>query len=104
LAACGLQAPIDSPGPTSQDRALAEHAGGSNYRVLYSFRGRPDGAGPTGRLIDVNDTLYGATAQGGANKCGSSGCGTVFSITTSGSEKVLYSFSRAPDGYDPRAS
>lgn len=60
--------------------------------VLYSFAGAPDGAQPKSGLINVNGTLYGTTASGGAN-CGSSGgCGTVFTITPSGAEAVLYSF------------
>jgi uncharacterized repeat protein (TIGR03803 family) len=60
--------------------------------VLYSFKGGSgDGANPFGGLLDVNGTLYGTTQDGGAY-CGSYGCGTVFSITTSGKEKVLYSF------------
>jgi uncharacterized repeat protein (TIGR03803 family) len=42
-------------------------------------------------LTNVSGTLYGTTQSGG--KTGScSTCGTVFSISTSGKEKVLYFF------------
>jgi uncharacterized repeat protein (TIGR03803 family) len=71
---------------------------GGKEKVLYSFRDDcasvacdPDGAEPQSGLIDVSGTLYGTTPNGGAN-CGAAGCGTVFSITLGGKEKVLYSF------------
>jgi uncharacterized repeat protein (TIGR03803 family) len=47
-------------------------------------------------LLNVNGTLYGTTPGGGAN-----GYGTFFSITTSGTENVLYSFGAPPDGNTP---
>ena len=65
-------------------------------KVLYNFQGGSDGALPFSGLIDVNGTLYGTTLEGGGNRVGCSpsyaGCGTVYSITTKGSEKVLYAF------------
>lgn len=70
-------------------------------RVLYSFKGAPDGYGPNGGLIlDRAGTLYGTTLNGGAG-CGSGGCGTAFALRPSGSayvETVLYNFQ---GGYDP---
>jgi uncharacterized repeat protein (TIGR03803 family) len=73
--------------------------------VLYSFKGgSTDGESPLAALLDVNDTLYGTTLNGGASCSGSHGCGTVFSITTSGEETVLYSFkSGDADGQFPYA-
>jgi len=70
-------------------------------RVLYSFAGwyAKDGAWPAAGLIDVNGALYGTTEYGGS-RC-TEGCGTVFSITTSGMEKVLYSFAGGSDGASP---
>jgi uncharacterized repeat protein (TIGR03803 family) len=70
--------------------------------VLHSFAGKPDGAHPYAGLVNVNGTLYGTTTSGGAN-CGSTGgCGTVFTITPSGAETVLYSFNGGPgDGRYP---
>jgi uncharacterized repeat protein (TIGR03803 family) len=64
-------------------------------KVLHSFGGSPDGARPTAGLIDVSGTLYGTTSAGGSASCyeiGQFACGTVYSITTGGKEKVLYSF------------
>ena len=59
--------------------------------VLYSFCSQQDctdGKTPYASLIDVNGTLYGTTANGGA-----SGNGTVFALSPkTGAEKVLYSF------------
>ncbi len=64
--------------------------------VLYSFKGYPsDGAYPAADLLDVDGTLYGTTGAGGSSTCGgrsSMGCGTVFTITASGKESVLFSF------------
>jgi uncharacterized repeat protein (TIGR03803 family) len=64
--------------------------------VLYSFQGGSDGTLPYSGLIDVKGTLYGTTFQGGGNPVGCSpsyaGCGTAYSISTKGQEKVLYAF------------
>lgn len=96
-----MQLRIGAPGTMPQTPALAGHPNSTNYRVLYSFGAQPDGIHPDASLIDVAGTLYGTTAQGGANSYGS---GTIFTITTSGSEKVLYSFGVSPDGETSRAS
>lgn len=77
--------------------------------VLYSFGGSPsDGAVPAGSLIIASDgNFYGTTAEGGANSCygAANFCGTVFRITPSGVETVLYSFEATPsDGYNPEGS
>jgi uncharacterized repeat protein (TIGR03803 family) len=76
--------------------------------VLYSFAGQPDGASPRSGLVVVNGTLYGTTEYGGSGACPNynpAGCGTVFSITTTGQEEVTYSFGQAgSDGTRPLAS
>ncbi|MGC1381394.1 MAG: choice-of-anchor tandem repeat GloVer-containing protein, partial [Candidatus Baltobacteraceae bacterium] len=72
-------------------------------KVLYSFGGGTDGAYPDAALVDVNGTLYGTTTEGGTYACGGYDCGTVFSVTTSGKEKVLYSFGGGTDGAYPYA-
>jgi len=75
-------------------------------KVLYSFRAGSDGINPSSGLIDVGGTFYGTTVKGGAysNSYCAYHCGTVFSITPSGTEKVLYSFGRKGDGAHPFAS
>ncbi len=72
--------------------------------VLHKFAGSPsDGANPNTALVDVNGTLYGTTSYGGTNgDCVQGGCGTVFSITASGSESVLHFFTDGKDGALPR--
>jgi uncharacterized repeat protein (TIGR03803 family) len=70
--------------------------------ALYSFGASgTDGTKPYGDLIQAADgNLYGMTQGGGANAEG-----TVFEITTSGTETVRYSFgSSASDGTAPRGS
>ena len=72
-------------------------------RVLYSFRGGSDGAYPAAGLIDVHGTLYGTTVKGGTN-CGKGySCGIVYSISTTGKERVLHRFTGQPDGGFPWA-
>jgi uncharacterized repeat protein (TIGR03803 family) len=89
-----------------QVSTLRARPNSTNYKVVYSFGAVPDGNYPDASLVDVNGTLYGTTAYGGAYSCLGSynGCGTVFSITPSGTEKVLYSFGAPPDGETPLAS
>jgi uncharacterized repeat protein (TIGR03803 family) len=70
-------------------------------KVLHSFGSSPDGAMPSSGLIDVRGTLYGTTPAGGDAICyevGRTACGVVYSITTAGKEKVLYTFIPADDG------
>ena len=66
------------------------------YRVLYSFETKPENGGVprSAGLLDVGGTFYGTTWGNG----GKYGDGTVFSITTSGTEKVLHSFGEGTDG------
>lgn len=71
---------------------------------LYSFGAYPsDSANPTAGLTYLNGTLYGTTSSGGPDYyyCV---CGTVFSITTTGSERVLYNFRGGKDGATPQAA
>ncbi len=72
--------------------------------VLHTF-GRGDGLRPLAGLLNVKGTLYGTTVAGGKTGCyDQRGCGTVFSVTTSGKESVLYSFTgTSGDGANPNA-
>ena len=70
----------------------------------YSFKGDPDGSAPESGLTNVKGTLYGTTSVGGTTCSSSGSCGTVFSITTSGKEKVLHKFTgNGKDGEYPFA-
>jgi uncharacterized repeat protein (TIGR03803 family) len=71
--------------------------------VLYSFTGGKDGEGPLAApLIGSGGTLYGTTYEGGGGaSCGNSfGCGTVFSLSSTGKETVLYAFCKLKDCAD----
>jgi uncharacterized repeat protein (TIGR03803 family) len=69
--------------------------------TLYSFAGLPDGANPFPAPIAALGNLYGTTFSGGSYVC-SGGCGTVFKLTPSGTETVLYRFTGG-DGANPTA-
>jgi uncharacterized repeat protein (TIGR03803 family) len=77
---------------------------GGTERVLHSFGRGSDGNVPTGGLIDVGGTLYSGTLYGTTFEGGAYGDGTVFSITTGGTEQVLHSFGGGSDGEKPWAS
>ncbi len=68
--------------------------------VLYSFAGGSDGASPQSNLVrDAEGDLFGTTGYGGGNGCtNKQGCGTVFKLTPSGKEIILYRFKGSPDG------
>ncbi|MFL6689171.1 MAG: choice-of-anchor tandem repeat GloVer-containing protein [Alphaproteobacteria bacterium] len=67
--------------------------------LLHSFGGGSDGSRPdAGLVIDDAGNFYGTTSGGGA-----AGHGTVFRITPSGGERVIYSFAGGSDGAYPAA-
>src|SRR3954447_4075935 len=79
-----------------------DSAGGVVFRVtpkgketlLHSFGAGSDGSRPdAGLVIDDAGNFYGTTSGGGA-----AGHGTVFRITPSGGERVIYSFAGGSDG------
>lgn len=56
--------------------------------VLYHFKGnRTDGRNPLGGVVAVNGALYGTTEQGGEHDRG-----TLFSLSLTGTETLLYNF------------
>ena len=87
---------------------LAPLSRASGKSVLYRFKGysHRDGQDPEAGLTAVNGVLYGTTAGGGGAKgCRYPGkCGTVYRISPSGEEQVLYRFKGAPDGEFPSAA
>ena len=82
--------------------AVFEATATGTEKVLYSFcakRNCADGSSPyAGLALDKKGNLYGTTYIGGAYNGG-----TVFEITTAGTEKVLHSFGSQPDGNGPYA-
>jgi uncharacterized repeat protein (TIGR03803 family) len=71
----------------------------SKYKVLYRFKGSPDGAAPAAGLVfDAAGNLYGTTVAGGSRRgqCGNPGCGVVFELRPksdgSWAESVLHRF------------
>jgi uncharacterized repeat protein (TIGR03803 family) len=74
-------------------------SGGTNFTTLYSFTNGSDGAYPFDGLILSGSTLYGT-----ANAGGSTGFGTVFAVSTNGTNfTTLHSFTNGSDGADPYA-
>ena len=92
-----------SQGGASGNGTVFEVSTAGVARVLYSFKGGKDGSGPLGSLVNVKGMLYGATSAGGGSGCSMSGCGTIFTVSTSGAEHVLYRFKGGRDGAYPYA-
>ena len=91
-------------GGTDQDGMVYKVTQTGTEVVLYSFTGTAtgnDGDSPMGSLImESAGNLYGTTSSGGT---GNLDDGTVFKLTPSGTESVLYSFGTngSADGADP---
>ena len=67
--------------------------------VLYSFAGGSDGANPyAGLILDSAGNFYGTTTAGGSPVCQ---CGTIFKLSSSGRETVLYRFRGGTNGAMP---
>lgn len=81
------------------------------FSTLYSFcaqSGCPDGSSPVARLVQGTDgNLYGTASMGGANTNTNDcpfGCGTIFSLSQTGTFTNLYNFcslSNCADGDGP---
>ncbi|MGH8506193.1 MAG: choice-of-anchor tandem repeat GloVer-containing protein, partial [Stenotrophobium sp.] len=76
-------------GGTSSQGAIFKVTAAGAETILHSFGGQPDGSGALdSKLIRGSDgNFYGVTALGGVK-----GEGTVFEVTPTGDETVLYSF------------
>jgi uncharacterized repeat protein (TIGR03803 family) len=67
------------------------------FTLVYAFQGKPDGKNPFASLMqDSSGTFYGTTAGGGG-----SNNGTIFKLSPTGQESVLFSF--GPIGSQPLA-
>ncbi|HEY6324947.1 MAG TPA: choice-of-anchor tandem repeat GloVer-containing protein, partial [Candidatus Cybelea sp.] len=88
-------------GAYGKGTAFSINVTGASEKTLHAFGGPKDGATPYASLIDYKGTLYGTTSTGGSSQ----NCGTVFSMSTSGTETVLHRFQNSPyDGCDPLGS
>jgi uncharacterized repeat protein (TIGR03803 family) len=73
-------------------------------RTLHQFQGSHDGAAPLSAPIVANGVIYGTASAGGNRGCaglyydGPWNCGIVYSVTRSGTERVLHAFSKADHG------
>lgn len=86
-------------GGLSSSGTVFELTASGTEQVLYNFTGGADGDCPLSMLVrDAAGNLYGTTEWGGAY-----GYGTVFKLTASGTEQVLYSFAGGSDGAYPYA-
>jgi hypothetical protein len=88
---------------------------GSQYieKTLYSFQGGQDGQAPGAKLVaDDSGNLYGTTEWGGNTNAacrkspeGNTTCGTIFEVTPSGGEQIVYRFKGGQhDGSGPRGA
>ncbi len=79
-------------------------SGAQTLQQFYSFGGGSDGYEPVVLIQAQDGNFYGVTAFGGGkgsctdDKSNTTGCGTIFRLSTSGTENVLYSFSGETDG------
>jgi len=72
---------------------------GYGEKIIYAFKGdNGDGEAPVAGLAVQDGVMYGTTGGGGTAYGG-----TVFSVTTAGSEHVLHSFGSNSDGRSPQA-
>jgi uncharacterized repeat protein (TIGR03803 family) len=96
LASCARGANSSLLPPSALPNAGPD-AGG--YALLYSFKSGEDAGFPYDSLTPLNGTLYGTTYGGG----GGYQWGTVFKVSTTGEEHVLYRFKAGDDGAHPYA-
>jgi uncharacterized repeat protein (TIGR03803 family) len=97
VAACS---PVGAPGVVavhSMASVPSKNTASYGYGSIFAFDST-DGANPDGVLLYYHGKLYGTTKTGGAYSQG-----TVFSVTPSGHQKVLYSFGSGYDGAEPEA-
>jgi uncharacterized repeat protein (TIGR03803 family) len=94
LASCA-RGTISSPLPPPA--AVLPDANG--YALLYSFKSGEDAGYPYDSLTPLGGALYGTTYGGG----GGYEWGTIFKVSTTGEEHVLYRFKAGNDGAHPYA-
>jgi uncharacterized repeat protein (TIGR03803 family) len=95
----GLGATPSPYGDTTHNGTVFEVTTAGAERVLHRFSAYRDGAYPSGGLVALNGMLYGTTYHGGT-LC-DQGCGTIYAMSTTGQERILYQFAGKPDGQNP---
>jgi uncharacterized repeat protein (TIGR03803 family) len=86
-------------GVTAQGTVFSVSLKNGKFELLHGFLGNPkDGGSPNGGLVMLKGTIYGTTSNGGR-----SDNGTIFSISKSGKEQILYEFKGGNDGENPQA-
>jgi uncharacterized repeat protein (TIGR03803 family) len=77
-----------------------------SYAQIHAFTGGADGALPYDKLTpDSSRSLYGTASAGGVlcSADAAFGCGVIFKIDVTSKFSVIYDFTGAVDGYNPRA-
>ncbi|MGA8764060.1 MAG: choice-of-anchor tandem repeat GloVer-containing protein [Candidatus Sulfotelmatobacter sp.] len=85
--------------------SIGAWASGPTFKVIYTFQGYPtDGSAPwdVGTLLrDAVGNIYGTTRDGGSIDCNGTTGGTLFELSSSGTETVLHDFGQGvPCGQD----
>ena len=77
---------------------------GTSETVLHAFEGGTDGAQPVAGLVAMNGTplRHHALRRESARLC-FNGCGTIFALSPSGQERIVYRFKGGADGALPAA-
>ena len=79
-----------------------------NFKTLYAFTGGQDGAEPEEALLQASDgDFYGTALFGGDSSCtvsGTTGCGTIFRIDSTGNFTLLHAFTGGTEGGVPFSS
>ncbi len=94
----GLLYGMSHYGGTNGQGTIYRISKSGDFKVLRHMNFKTDGSGPSGSLAMASPTeMIGMSKGGGAN-----GHGTVFSITTAGTFKLLKSFNLTTDGAYPK--
>lgn len=84
-------------GGLKQDGTVFRVTPGGTLSLVHYFHGA-DGKNATGLALETNGNLYGTTANGGTNSCGSQVvCGNVFGFTSKGTIFTLHNFGTVAD-------
>jgi uncharacterized repeat protein (TIGR03803 family) len=94
ITACG-GASIPTAASNAAFASATGDAAAGHFRLLHSFGDAPDGINPSGALTPLGGFLYGLAQRGGTH-----GNGTIYRLSVTGREKVLYSMN-SYDGYSP---